>query len=174
MGFAEVWTQMSWIVILLLGLATIFGIAESLTPGFGVCGTIAIICSAASIVLQGVFTKSLLAVLLVLVLILAIAIILFMIFAYSAKKGHLRKTPIVESRSAIPEDYGVDKEVKLLIGKVGVVVSECKPVGKAEFDGKSFTIISKNKNVSVGKLVVVEEIKDNIIFVRELKGGENE
>lgn len=174
MGFAEFFTQMSWIVILLLSLAAVFGIAESLTPGFGVCGTISVICAVASLVLEGVFTRSIYAVLLVLVIIIIIAIILFSVFVIMARKGFLKKTPIIESKSAIPENYGEDKEKKLLVGKVGIVISECKPVGKAEFDGKVFTIISKNKNVQVGKFVVVEEIKDSFIFVKELKGGENE
>ena len=174
MGFAEFFTQMSWIVILLLSLAVILGVTESLTPGFGVCGTIAVILAVAALVLEGVFTGSIFAVLMILVIILIVGIILFSVFVYMAKRGPLKKTPIIESRSAIPENYGEDKEKALLVGKVGIVVSECKPVGKADFDGKIFTIISKNKNVSNGKFVVVEEIKDSFIFVRELKGGENE
>ena len=90
------------------------------------------------------------------------------------RKGRLKKTPIIESGSAIPQDYGVDKEKEALVGKVGIVISECKPVGKAEFDGKVFTVISKNKNVNIGSLVVVEEIKDSLILVKELKGETNE
>ena len=95
-------------------------------------------------------------------------------FVFSASKGHLRKTPIIESKSAIPENYGNDSEKTILIGRVGVIVSECKPVGTAEFDGALHTVISGSKNLTVGKLVVVEYIKDNVIFVKELKGGENE
>lgn len=174
MGFAAIFTEMSWIVILLLSLALVFGVTESLTPGFGVCGTIAILLAIASLVLEGVFTGSIFAVLLILVIVIILAIILFSVFVYMAKRGPLKRTPIIESRSAIPEDYGKDDEKRLLVGKVGIVVSECKPVGKAEFDGKTFTIISKNKNVQVGKFVVVEEIKDSFIFVKELKGGDNE
>ena len=174
MGFLEFFTEMSWIVILLLGIATILGVAESLTPGFGVCGTGSVLFAVASIVLEGVFTKSLFAVLFIFVIILVLGLILFAIFVFSARKGHLKKTPIIESKSTIPEDYVKNNEKRILVGRVGVVVSECKPVGKATFDGDEFTVISKNKNLSVGKLVVVEEVRDNLIFVKELKGGDDE
>ena len=169
-----IWTQLSWIVVLLLVLGLGFGIAEALTPGFGVTGTLAVVCSVASLVLQGVLTKSLFAVLILLVIIAVLALGVFGLFVYSARKGRLKKTPIIESGSAIPQDYGIDKEKEALVGKVGIVISECKPVGKAEFDGKVFTVISKNKNVNIGSLVVVEEIKDSLILVKELKGETNE
>ena len=174
MAFAEIWASSSWIAVLLLVFAIGFGVAESLTPGFGVCGTLSVLCGVASLILEGIFTKSILGVLLVLIIILISAILLFSLFVYSAKKGCLKETPIVESHSAIPENYGKDEEKELLVGRVGVIVSECKPVGKADFEGKVYTIISNGKNLEVGKLVVVEYIKNDVIFVKELKGGENE
>lgn len=174
MEFTLFWTEMSWIVILLFVLSIGFAIAEGLIPGFGVCGIMSVICATGALVLEGVFTKSVFAVLFLLVLYMVIGIVLFAIFVRSARKGILRKTPIIESKSSVPQNYGEDLEKKLLVGKVGVVVSECKPVGKAEFEGKTFTIISRNHNISIGKLVVVEEIKDNSIFVKEIKGGKDE
>lgn len=174
MGFIEFWTQMSWIVMLLFVLALGFAIAEGLIPGFGVCGIMSILCSAGALILEGVFTKSLFAVLLLLVLIIIVGLILFCIFVHSARKGVLKKTPIIQDKSSVPEDYGTNEDKKLLIGRVGLITSECKPVGKADFEGKTYTIISKQGNIPVGKLVFVEEIRDNVIFVKLLKGEENE
>lgn len=172
MEFVQFWTGMSWIVILLLCLAIGFAIAEGLIPGFGVCGVVSIICTVGSLVAEGIITQSVFCVLFLLVLMLIVAIILFFIFILSAKKGLLKKTAIIESQSSIPENYGKDSKKKLLIGRVGEVVSECKPVGKAEFDGETYTIISREKNIQKGTLVFVQEIKDNLVFVKELKGGE--
>lgn len=174
MEFVQFWTGMSWIVILLLCLSIGFAIAEGLIPGFGVCGIMSILCVVGSLIAEGVVTGSLFCVLFLLVLILIVAIILFFIFIYSANKGLMKKTPIVEMKSSIPQDYGKDSKKKLLIGKVGEVISECKPVGKAEFDGVAYTIISRENNIVKGKLVFVQEVKDDLIFVKELKGGENE
>ena len=174
MGFIEFWANMSWIVILLFVLTLAFAIAEGIIPGFGVCGILSAICGTATLVVEGIITKSLFAVLMMLIVLLIVALILFSVFVHSAKKGALRKTPIIEAGSAVPENYGNDKEKELLVGRVGVVTSECKPVGKADFEGKTYTIISKQGNIAVGKLVFVEKIRDNLIFVRILKGGENE
>lgn len=174
MGFVEFFTEMSWIVILLLGLAVLFGVAEALMPGFGVCGVISGLCSIGALVVEGVFTKSIFAVLFVFVIVLILILGLFALFVFSARKGHLKKTPIIEGKSAIPENFSDKKEKQLLIGRVGVVVSECKPVGKVAFDGVEKTVIAKSRNVTVGKLVVVEEVRDNFIFVKELKGDKNE
>ena len=44
MGFAEFFTEMHWVVILLFDLALGFAIAEGLIPGFGICGIISILC----------------------------------------------------------------------------------------------------------------------------------
>ena len=172
MEFIQFWTEMSWIVILLLCLAIGFAIAEGLIPGFGVCGIMSIICGVGSLVTEGIVTKSIFCVLFLLVLILVIGLILFFTFVLSARKGWLKKTAIIENKSSIPADYGKESKKKLLIGRVGEVVSECKPVGKAEFDGETYTIISRNKNIQKGSLVFVQEIKDNLVFVKELKGGE--
>lgn len=174
MEFVQFWTGMSWIVILLLCLAIGFAIAEGLIPGFGICGIVSIICTVGSLVAEGIITQSVFDVLFLLVLIMIVAIILFFAFVISAKKGLLKKTAIIESQSSIPENYGKDSKKKLLIGRVGEVVSECKPVGKAEFDGETYTIFSREKNIQKGTLVFVQEIKDNLVFVKELKGGENE
>ena len=149
MEFVQFWTGMSWIVILLLCLAIGFAIAEGLIPGFGVCGVVSIICTVGSLVAEGIITQSVFCVLFLLVLILVIAIILFFIFVLSAKKGLLKKTAIIESQSSIPENYGKDSKKKLLIGRVGEVVSECKPVGKAEFDGETYTIISRHSKGNI-------------------------
>lgn len=175
MEFVQFWTEMSWIVILMFCLAIGFAIAEGLIPGFGVCGIMSIVCTVGSLVAEGIITKSLFCVLFLLVLILVIAAVLIVIFVYSARRGLLKKTAIVESKSSLPENYGKENKKKLLIGRVGEVVSECKPVGKAEFEGETFTIISRERNIPKGSLVFVQEIKDNVVYVKELQeGGKDE
>ena len=174
MEFLGFFTEMSWVVILLLGISLILGVTEALTPGFGFCGITSVLFSAGALVVEGIFTKSVFAVLFIFILIVLLALVLFIIFVHSARKGHLSKTPIIEGRCAISDEYSSNQEKIILVGRVGVVVSECKPVGKASFDGKELTVISKSGNLITGKLIVVEEVRDNFIFVKELKGEKNE
>jgi len=167
------WTSDSWIVVLLLVLTLAFGIAEGLIPGFGVCGITSILCGTAAIICEAIFTKSVLYVILMIVIMLVVFVILFSLFVYSVRRGMLKKTPIFDEQTALPKDYNISDK-KDLIGKVGEVVSECKPIGKADFDGKTYTIISRDNTIHIGKLVIVEEIKDDLIFVKKLKGGKDE
>lgn len=174
MEFLTFWTSMNWVVILLLVLALIFAIVEVLIPGFGVCGTISITLSVATIIVEGVLTRSVFNALFMFVLILIIITILFIIFVLSAKKGRLSKSPIIEKKTAIPIDYVKSDEKYSLIGKIGVITSGCKPVGKAMIDGKEWTVISKRENIEIGKAVEIVEVKNNNLVVEEVKGGKNE
>ncbi len=173
MEFVEFWTTMPWFVIVLVILAWGFAIGEALIPGFGVCGILSGLCAVGSLIAEGVVTRSLFNLLMLFVLLAILLVISFIIFVYSSKKGVLRKTPIVDQNTALPQNYGKNEEL-LKIGSVGKLVSSCKPVGKADFEGELFTVVSKTKNINKDKLVVVKEIKDNQIFVIELTGGENE
>ncbi len=170
---AMFWTSNSWIVVLLLVLTFVFAVAEGLIPGFGFCGITSIICGTAAIVCEAVFTKSLLYVLLMIVIMLVVFVLIFTLFVYSVRKGFLKKSPIFDETSALPENY-VEKDRKLSVGRVGVVVSECKPIGKADFEGKCYTIVSRESTIAIGRLVFVEEVRDNLVFVRTLKGGKDE
>lgn len=174
MEFVAFWTSMHWVVILLLVLALIFAVVEVFIPGFGICGTISIMLGVATVVVEGVLTKSVFNALLMFVLILIILIISFVIFILSAKKGRLSKSPIVEKETAIPTNYVKSDEKYALIGKIGVITSGCKPVGKAIIDEKEWTVISKRENIEIGKAVEVIEVKNNNLVVEEIKGGKNE
>jgi len=170
---SALWTSNSWIVVLLLGLCLVFAIAEGLIPGFGACGIISIICGTAAIICEAIFSQSLLYTLLMIVIMLVVFVILFSIFVYSVRKGMLKNTPIFDENTALPQEYNISDK-KALVGKVGEVITECKPIGKAMFDGKAHTIISRDNTIKPRKLVIVEEVRDDLIFVRKLKGGKDE
>ncbi len=173
MEFAEFFTQMHWSVIMLLVVALVFLIAEAFIPGFGVCGITGVVSGIAAVICEAIFTKSLFDVFFLIFLILIVFTVLFIIFSHSFSKGLLKKTPLVENRSAVPENYGKSKNLDQLIGKVGEVVSACKPVGKAIIEGKTYTVCAKMGKIGVGDKVKVVEIKDSSIKV-EIIGGENE
>lgn len=173
MEFAEFFTQMHWSVIMLLVIAMVFLIAEALIPGFGVCGITGIVSGVAAVICEAVFTKSVFDVFFLIFLILLVFTVLFIIFSHSFNKGLLKKTPLVENRSAVPENYGKSKNLDELVGKEGEVVSACKPVGKAVIEGKTYTVCAKIGKIRVGDKVKVVEIKDSSIKVERI-GGKDE
>lgn len=173
MEFAEFFTQMHWSVIVLLAAALIFLVVELILPGFGVCGISGIVCGVAAIVCEAVFTKSVFCVFFLIFLMLLIFIILFAIFSHSLNKGILKKSPLVQNDTALPIDYGKDEKIAMLVGKEGEITSICKPVGKAEIEGKIYTVRSDSNAIYPGDRIIVTEIKDNTIIVKYL-GGKNE
>lgn len=173
MEFVEFFTQMHWIVIVLLVVCSAFFIIEAVVPGFGVWGILGIMCGIAAIICEAVFTKSLFDVFLMIFLVLLVFTLVFILFSLLLSKGVLKKTPLVENSSALPEDYRNSEKLKELVGKTGKVISLCKPTGKATIDGVTYTVRSTNANIYVGEEVKVVDIKDNTILV-ELIGGENE
>lgn len=173
MEFVEFFTQMHWSVIVLLAAALIFLIAELVIPGFGVCGIIGIICGIGAVVCEAIFAQSVFCVFFLIFLILLIFIVLFVIFSYSLNKGFLKKSPLIQNETALPANYGKDQKIAELIGKEGKITSICKPIGKAELDGKIYTVRSADTTIYPGEKVVVDKIKDNTIIVKYL-GGENE
>ena len=176
MQFVEFFTQMHWSVIMLLSVALVLLIIEAVIPGFGFCGISGIVSGIAAIICEAIFTKSLFDVFFLIFLSLVVFTAIFIIFALLFNKGFLKKTPLVENNSAVPKDYGKQKNLQALVGKEGIITSICKPVGKAEIEGKAYTVTSIRGTIYEGEQVKVVEIKDNTIRVELVtkEGGENE
>lgn len=81
------------------------------------------------------------------------------------------KSALVENKTAIPTDYAdVSKNENVdLIGKHGILITECKPVGKMRIDDKIFDVLS-NEVIEAGNNVVVTGVENNVIYIA-LDGG---
>lgn len=56
-----------------------------------------------------------------------------------------------------------------LLGKIGKSLTPLRPSGTAEINGKKFDVLSQGKLIEVGTDLEVVSVKNNIVFVRELK-----
>lgn len=164
--FVEFFTQMHYAVIILLVLCIVLLIIEAVIPGFGIWGISGIACGVAAVVCEAIFTKSLFDVFLMIFLILLLFFIIFITFSLWLGKGGFKKTPFVETKSALPEDYKNSENLSTLVGKTGKVTSLCKPSGRAVIDGKVYPVRSIGENIAEGERIVVVEIKDNTILVK--------
>ena len=166
----KLFTQMSWIVIVLLVVGIVFCIIEGIIPGFGFFGIFGIICEVAGVIVHAIFSASVIQVLF-LVLIMAVATtLLFLIFVFSAKHGILGSTPLIENKPSVPYNYGVDKNLIKLIGKRGVVIEECHPVGKIKIEGRLMEALSAKGVIEPSSTVRVIKIKDNNLYIEKLEG----
>lgn len=171
MEFVEFFTQMHYAVVILLVLCVVLLIIEAVMPGFGIWGISGIVCGVGAVVCEAIFTKSLFDVFMMIFLILLLFTIIFITFSLWLGKGGFKKTPFVETKSALPENYKSSEDLSGLVGKTGKVTSLCKPSGRAVIDGKVYPVRSIGENIAEGENVVVVEIKDNTILIKTKEEG---
>ena len=168
--FVNLFTQMHWIVILLLCIGVVCCIIEAIIPGFGFFGVMGILCEIAAIVVHAIFSGSALQVFLLAALVILVVVLLFLLIIHSAKHGFLAKSAIVENRTALPSDFRkkAEEELKHLIGKEGLAITECRPVGKIRIEQETYEAQSVGKVVPKGDVVKVVAIEDARIMIDKL------
>ncbi|MBR4994059.1 MAG: hypothetical protein IKY04_07390 [Lachnospiraceae bacterium] len=154
--------QILGIVVLLIGIV-LLGI-EFYMPGFGIPGISGAICAAVGVFLTGRTTSERIIVGVIAIVIIAVLLVISII-VFNSKKV---KSPIKLDTEVQGKDLFIDgKDMEYLIGKKGVAATDLKPSGKGEFDGVKLDILSSGEFITKGTDLVITEIKNNKIFVRE-------
>lgn len=168
--FVNLFAQMHWIVILLLSLGVVFCIIEAIIPGFGFFGIMGILCEVAAIVVHSIFSGSAIQAVFLSLIVILVVVLVFLLIIRSAKHGLLAKTAIVENKTALPNDFRqkAEDELKSLIGKEGLAVTECRPVGKIRIDQETYEAQSVGKVIPKGDVVKVVAIEDARIMIDKL------
>ncbi len=163
-------TNMHWVVVLLICLGVIFCIIEAVIPGFGVFGVTGILCEVGGVVVHAVISGSALQVFVLVLIIFLITLTIFLIFVNSAKHGLLAKSAIVENKSSLPNDYRekAENELKSLVGKEGLSLTECKPIGKIRIGQTSYEAQAIGSVIKKGEVVKVVAIEDARIMIDKL------
>ena len=171
--FISLFTGMEAIPAILLTIGIVFCVIEMFIPGvgfFGISGSISII---AGIVIRFIRDFNLTQ---LLILVFIIAVILTMaglIIVHSAKSGILSRTSLVNNKTAVPVNF-TNEELSKLVGKVGFLITECRPIGKAKIDDKVYEVITDNQLLPEDTDVKVIRIDGNNIVVKGILEGEIE
>ena len=168
--FGNLFAQMHWAVIVLLSLGVIFCLIEAIVPGFGIFGILGIMCEMGAVVIHAIVSGSAIQVFFLILLVLLVTGLLFLLFIHSAKYGFLAKTAIVENKPAIPTDYKekTEKELLPLVGKEGLALTECKPVGKIRIGENTYEAQAKGLLIKKGEVVKVVAIEDARIMIDKI------
>jgi len=166
----SLFTQMHWAVILLLGLGVVLCIIEAVVTGFGFFGIAGIICEIAGVVTHAVISGSAAQVLFLLILLVLVMVLITLLFVRSAKYGLLSKSAIVENKTAIPTDYKEKEEKKLsgLIGKEGLTLTECRPVGKIRIGDDTYEAQSRTSIIEKGEVIKVVAVEDARLVIDKI------
>ena len=154
------------IVCLIIGLVLLA--IECFIPGFGVFGILGIIVSTLSlaflIILGGTWRQFLF----VIGMVIVIATIVVLIAIRSARFGALSKSPLVQTETALPEDFSSnEKNYSYLIGKIGVTETVCKPIGKVNIEGQTYSVITNGEYINKNVEIYVSEVDGTSIIVKE-------
>ena len=168
MEFIEIFTQMSWVVVLLLSVGVVFMLVEMFVPGFGffgITGTLSLIAGVVVRICDGLNVTQSIALCLFM---LVFFVIITLLMVGGVKRGLLGKSGLFERRTSIPQDYNeISRQYKKLVGKSGKAVTKIDLAGKAKINGKVYDVMSINSYIEEGQHVKVVEIKDNTIMVRK-------
>ena len=149
--------------IILFTVGIICMVAEFFEPGMGVFGSVGIVLMVIDIfILAESFVQGLL-----LFAGLAIIVLMFvMVLLLLASKGILPKKLVLSDATDNESGYVASAKVDLKIGDEGVTVTQLRPAGKAEFDGKTYDVVSDGGFIESGLKIKVIAVAGNKITVK--------
>lgn len=156
------------IICLILGF--IFIVIEIFQPGFGVFGVLGGILTIVGIILRVIVGDGnvLAQVFIILFFDVIFIVIAFVIMIVTSKKGWLNRSPLVESGTAVGIAFSEGTEnYAHLIGKMGVAITDLRPIGKANVDGLVYDVDADGFYIRKGegiKIIATEGTK--ILVVR--------
>jgi membrane-bound serine protease (ClpP class) len=160
-----------WVELLLviLGLILIF-IEIFILPGFGITGSLGIICLFAGIVLS--FIKYPLTLpwqeleRVWIILLTAIVITsVFLFLSFKLLSPHRGRGGIILARSS---NGKIKPQEDIKLGDVGIAISHLRPAGKAKFRTRIYNVQTSGEWVEKGKKVKIISLQGNTIKVRQI------
>lgn len=139
---------------------------EMVMPGFSVPGISGIVCLIAGVflladtVMEGFFIT---------VIVLALLGILMAVMLYLLSKGKFRSPIILEEEQKSTEGYLSSSDLKYLLGKKGVAMTDLRPTGVGQIDGINFDVISEGNYISAGEPVEIIKVEGSKLIVRVSK-----
>lgn len=149
---------------MLLGAGLI--IVEVFLPGFGLPGISGIVLVGIGVVLTGMHFGSLTAVGVLLVLIAVLAVLISWVLR-SAARGDMGKSELFLNDK---EELHPQKDMEVLVGKVGTTTSALRPAGIGDFDGVRLNVVTEGGFIESGTPIEIISVKGTRIVVRAQKG----
>lgn len=139
---------------------------ECFIPGFGIAGiTGALLCLFGIIALVPYIGWY------VVFVIMFIALIVLAVIYFFAKSADQGWNPfILNAKSSKEEGFSANDDNTDLIGKSGIAITDLRPSGIAEIDGKRIDVVTDGAFIKKETKVFVSDIQGRRIIVNEFKG----
>lgn len=156
--------QILGIVVLIIGILLI-GV-EFYMPGFGIPGISGTIFAIAGIYLAGKnSTERIIFGIITIVIVAVLLVLSIMVFNSKNIKSPIKLETDLNGKNLFIEE----KDMEYLVGKEGEALTDLRPLGKGEFDGVKFDVVSDNYFIKKGTKLVISKIDNNKIIVKEGK-----
>jgi len=163
MEFVDLLMNVSVISIILFLVGVGLLIAEMFEPGFGFFGAFGIISLIACIF---VTAETIAQGLILTAIFFVIILIMLGIFLVLVSKGRFPGKLVLNESETTEQGFSGTEDMAYLMGKSGVVVTLCRPVGNVDFDGVKLEVVTKGEYIEKGETVEVIEIEGNRVVVK--------
>lgn len=157
-------------ILLLVAGFILVGI-EMVLPGFSVPGVSGIIC-----LVVGVFAlaDSAMEATVITIAVLALLGILLAVILGLLSRGKLKTPIILEDEQKKEQGYLSSSDLKYLLGRQGIAVTDLRPAGIGKFDDINFDVMSEGNYISRGAEIEIIKVEGSKLVVRERGGKKNE
>ena len=157
-----------WLLILAIGLFIagfiLVGI-EMITPGlhapgfFGVASLLVAIFLISDTFVEGAIIT---------IIVLAVLAIMLAVILNLLSSGKLKSPIILKEEQNKKEGYISANDLKYLLGKQGVALTDLRPSGTGSFDGVDQDVISEGKYILKGAKLVIYKVQGSKLIVKEM------
>jgi membrane-bound ClpP family serine protease len=163
--FGEVDGVVILAIILFIAGFVLIGI-EMVLPGFSVPGISGIVC-----LLVGIFIVSdtLVEGAIITIIVLALIGAMLAIILGLLSKSKLKSPIILKDEQKKDKGYISSNDLKYLLGKHGVALTDLRPTGTGDFDGINFDVISEGSYLLKDTKLVIYKVQGSKIIVKATK-----
>lgn len=162
--FGELDATLIIAIILFIAGFILIGI-EMAIPGFSIPGVSGIVCLVVAIFLvSDTFVEGAIIALIIMVLLG----IMFAVILGLLSKAKLKSPIILKDEQNKEKGFISSNDLKYLLGKQGVAITDLRPSGTADFDGIEFDVISEGKYISKDTRLVIYKVQGSKLIVKTL------
>lgn len=151
-------------IILFVAGFILIGI-EMAIPGFSIPGVSGIICLVVAVFLV---SDSFIEGAIITLIIMALLGMMFAIILSILSKVKLKSPIILKDEQNKEKGFISSNDLKYLLGKQGVAVTDLRPSGTADFDGIEFDVISEGKYISKDTRLVIYKVQGSKLIVKAI------
>ncbi|HWT75007.1 MAG TPA: NfeD family protein [Mobilitalea sp.] len=101
------------------------------------------------------------------IVVLAILGIMLAVILGLLSRGKLKSPIILKEEQKKDKGYISSSDLKYLLGKQGVAITDLRPTGVGNFNGIDFDVISEGKYISKGAKLVIYKVQGSKLIVKE-------